>query len=61
MSAPVNLNRYRKSKARATKRAKADENAIKFGRTKAQKAVDQAEADRATRNLDGKRRETPEE
>ena len=37
MVKPVNLNRFRKEKARAAKKARADENAVKFGRTKAQK------------------------
>jgi hypothetical protein len=57
MTQPVNLNRFRKEKARAQKKARADQNAVKFGRTKAHKALDQAEADKATRDLDGKKRE----
>lgn len=40
MSKPVNLNRFRKDKARARKRARADENAVKHGRTKAQKELE---------------------
>jgi len=40
MSKPVNLNRFRKDKARAQKRARADENAVKHGRTKAQKELE---------------------
>jgi hypothetical protein len=40
MSKPVNLNRFRKEKARAEKRARADENAVKHGRTKAQKELE---------------------
>lgn len=38
----VNLNKQRKAKAAETRKAQADENALKFGRTKAEK---QAEAD----------------
>jgi hypothetical protein len=49
-----NLNQFRKTKARADKRAKADENAVKFGRTKAQKALEKAQAEKARRDLDGK-------
>ncbi|MEZ5676217.1 protein of unknown function [Thalassovita litoralis] len=57
MSQPVNLNRFRKEKARADKKARADENAVKFGRTKAEKQRDRATADKAARDLDGKKRE----
>ena len=57
MSQPVNLNRFRKNKARAEKKARADQNAVKFGRTKAQKNIAQARADNASRDLDGKARE----
>lgn len=53
MSKPVNLNRFRKEKARADKKARADENAVKFGRRKSEKELDQARADKAARDLDG--------
>ena len=52
MERPVNLNRYRKDKARADKRARADQNAVKFGRTKAQKDAEKAETTRITRLFD---------
>jgi len=55
--APVNLNRVRKQKARAAKTARADENAARFGRTKAQKAEEEAAAVRARAHLDAHRRE----
>ena len=42
MSKPVNLNRFRKDKARAEKRARADDNAVKHGRTKAQKDLEKS-------------------
>lgn len=42
MSKPVNLNRFRKEKARAEKRALADENTVKHGRTKAQKELEKS-------------------
>ncbi|MEM9971887.1 MAG: DUF4169 family protein [Pseudomonadota bacterium] len=58
MSAPVNLNKARKARAKAEKRAKADENAARFGRTKGEKARDRAEKDTASRALDGHKRET---
>ena len=53
---PINLNKARKTRARAQKRAQADENAVRFGRTKAEKQAEKAEADRATRDLDAKKR-----
>ncbi|SFD44790.1 DUF4169 family protein [Roseivivax sediminis] len=58
MSNTVNLNRYRKDKARAEKRAKGDENAVKFGRSKGRKAQERAEADKARRDLDGHKGES---
>lgn len=54
MSTVTNLNQFRKSKARADKKAKADENAVKFGRTKAQRDLEKAQAEKARRELDGK-------
>ena len=57
MSQPVNLNKYRKAKARAEAKTRAYENAVKFGRTGAQKKQDRAEADKARRDLDGHERE----
>ena len=53
MSKPVNLNRFRKDKARADAKARADQNAVKFGRTRAEKDRAKAEAERASRRLDG--------
>lgn len=57
MSQPVNLNKVRKQRARAAKRAQADQNAAAFGRTKAEKRRNKAEADKADRHLDGHKRE----
>ncbi|MCL3882473.1 DUF4169 family protein [Marivita sp. GX14005] len=57
MSTVTNFKFFRKAKARAEKRAKADENAAKFGRTKAQRALDLARSEKARRDLDGKARE----
>lgn len=54
---PINLNRFRKVKARAEKKARADENAAKFGRTRTQKAREDAEALKASRALDQHKRE----
>ncbi|TCP42836.1 DUF4169 family protein [Rhodovulum marinum] len=53
----VNLRAARKAKARADKRAEGDANAVKFGRTKTQKAREAAEAARARSVLDAHKRE----
>ncbi|MDX5383102.1 MAG: DUF4169 family protein [Rhodobacterales bacterium] len=57
MSTPVNLNRVRKEKARAEAKARADENAVKFGRTKAEKDLEKARAAQARKALDAHRKE----
>ena len=57
MSNVTNLNRFRKQKTRAEKKARADENVVKFGRSKATKQADKAKADRAARLLDGHKRD----
>lgn len=56
-SGPVNLNRFRKEKARAAKKARADENAVKFGRTKAQKSAEDADRTRVQKLFDGHKHE----
>jgi hypothetical protein len=53
----VNLKAARKARARAEAKAAADANAAKFGRTRAEKALEEAEADKARRDLDGHHRE----
>ena len=40
MSKPINLNQFRKSKARVENTVLADSNSVKFGRTKFEKKVD---------------------
>lgn len=57
MAEIVNLNHFRKSKARADKRREADENAVKFGRTKVDKTLEKARQDKEKRDLDGHERE----
>ncbi|MEP3845097.1 MAG: DUF4169 family protein [Paracoccaceae bacterium] len=59
MSTPVNLNKIRKSKARADKRVQADANAISFGRTKSEKDAAREQKLRAVRQLDGKKLDKP--
>jgi hypothetical protein len=57
MAEVVNLRQARKARARAGGRAAADRNAAIFGRTKAEKASEKAQAEKAKRSLDGHRRE----
>jgi len=57
MSQIINLNRFRKDKARAEKRATGDANAAKFGRDKASKLQEAADKAKSERELDGKKRE----
>jgi hypothetical protein len=49
---PVNLNRARKAKARIAKKAKASENAIKFGQSKARKTKDETERAKTRHRVD---------
>ena len=50
--APINLNKLRKARDRAADKAQADANAVKFGRSKAERMLDAARADKARRALD---------
>ncbi|MEM0945881.1 MAG: DUF4169 family protein [Pseudomonadota bacterium] len=52
---PINLNKARKARARAEQRAKADSNALKFGRTKAERLRDAAKTERANERHEGHR------
>ncbi|AOZ69338.1 DUF4169 domain-containing protein [Rhodobacter xanthinilyticus] len=58
MSNVTNLTQFRKQKARAEKRTEADANAAKFGRTKAQRLREEAEAARAAATLEGHKRDS---
>jgi hypothetical protein len=49
---PVNLNRYRKEKEKADAKSRADANAIKHGRTKAERLLDAARSEKAKAMLD---------
>ena len=57
MAEPVNLNRFRKQKARAEKKARADANAVKFGRSKVEKQLDRNLRDKEEKRLDGHKAE----
>ncbi len=53
----VNLNQARKAKAKADDKSRAAENRAKFGRSKIEKSLDAARADKLKRDLDGAKRE----
>lgn len=57
----INLAKARKAKAREDKSAKATQNRIKFGRTKADKSLDKAKQDQVVRRLDQAKLDKPEE
>ncbi|WP_296419850.1 DUF4169 family protein [Pseudooctadecabacter sp.] len=52
MTEIVNLNRVRKDRERTAKKAEADQNAAKFGRTKAERLAEAARDARAKQQLD---------
>lgn len=55
MAQVTNLNQFRKQKARADKRKAGDDNAARFGLSKAQKQLDRARTEKSARDLDGHR------
>jgi uncharacterized protein YdbL (DUF1318 family) len=55
----VNFNKAKKARAKAQAKDQAAVNRAAFGRTKGQKLVEKADADRAVRTLDGARRTDP--
>ncbi|MCA0940991.1 DUF4169 family protein [Yangia mangrovi] len=61
MSNVINLNRVRKDRARAEKRAQADENAARHGRSKADKQREAAEAAKSARALESHKLDAPDE
>lgn len=57
MAEILNLNRARKAKAKTGAKQTAVENRARFGRTKAEKTLDAARAEKLSRALDGAKRE----
>jgi len=53
----INLNQARKQRARAEKSARAEENRVRFGRTRAEKAADRADTAKIDRLLDDSKRD----
>ncbi|MBT5823111.1 MAG: DUF4169 family protein [Rhodobacteraceae bacterium] len=57
MNTPVNLNRFRKQKARADDKAHADQNAALHGLSKAQRELEKAKNTLSKRTLNGLERD----
>ena len=57
MVEPINLNKFRKARAKAQAKASAGQNRSLFGLKKTEKVVAEMEAERARKKLDQKKRE----
>lgn len=57
MAEPINLNRARKAREKAQAKQTAAENRVRFGRPKAETTAAKLEAERARRELEGKKRD----
>ena len=57
MAEIINLRTAKKQAARKAARVKADENAAKFGRTKSERDLAKAQADKAARSFDAHKRD----
>lgn len=57
MAEIINLRAAKKQVARTAARAKGDENAAKFGRTKATRDLEKAQAAKAARDLESHKRD----
>ncbi len=55
MGEVINLNRFRKARAKAIEAKQADENRVQFGRTKMEKSQATTKQERADTDLDGKK------
>ena len=58
---PINLNRVRKARERDERRKAADANSVKFGRTKAERTLEDAKKKSIEQLLDAHRREGRED
>ena len=55
MTEVVNLNRFRKAKKREQEQRRAAENRVAFGRSNADRRLNETEEERRRRELEGKR------
>lgn len=60
MTTPINLNKVRKAKAKAEAEQRAKQNRAKFGRTKSEKKLEAAKAEKQAKLTEGHRRESPD-
>jgi len=60
MTTPINLNKARKAKEKAEAEQRAKENRAKFGRTKAEKKLEAAKAEKQAKLTESHRREMPD-
>ena len=58
MSKPINLNKARKARAKAAKKTRAEENVVKHGRSKAERAAEAKSESARVIRLDAHKRET---
>ncbi len=52
MAEPINFNKARKAKLRSDKEKRAQENRIKYGRSKAEKQFDKAKTSKLNKHVD---------
>jgi hypothetical protein len=57
MAEIINLNRFKKRRAREEEQKRAADNRARFGRSKAEREKAASEAEKAARDLDGNRRD----
>jgi len=60
MTMPINLNKARKARAKAEAGQRAQENRAKFGRTRFEKKLEAAKAEKQAQRTEDHRRELPE-
>ena len=59
MAEPINLNKARKARERVEAEAKAAENRVRFGRTKAERDLAAARLEKDLRAFEARKREEP--
>ena len=60
MTPPINLNKVRKAKAKADQEKRAKENRAKFGRTKSDKELEAAKAEKLVKLTEAHKRDRPD-
>lgn len=60
MTGPINLNKVRKAKAKAEAEKRAKENRAKYGRTKSEKDLEAAKAEKLAKLTDAHKRDRPD-